>query len=292
MRDFSLSFFPVSQKRLKSIPHLNFRLVGETRSLPLFPSFSSLVYIIVFLSRVLTCLLCVSCALVRFSDLEGEQDSWSRRHVPLVFHHATFPLSLQQLCERILERQNERADGAEKQQRMQEKKKKKRGGQEVKIDASLIKPIVVPAPSSDSSSSSGAPSAASLSGLVSRIDKTRLARNCYGGVASTLNRLRKAAGGEEGRNRSLATSSTTAAPASTAASKPLASSSGSKSTASAAASGSSSAAAAALAFTPLNSHFGNPLAFHPQVTKQLIDQHQKQTGMRPAAKKQKVSDAF
>jgi len=232
------------------------------------------------------------------SDAEDEPDQWSRRHVPLDFHHATFPLSLQAKCTSVLAARQAKVLAAQAELIAAEKaKKRKKRKANANAGPKISASFSVAASSSNAAaapaSSSAAP--ASLSSFVQRMVRTPAARNNYSGLANTLKLMRSQA----------PTAAHAAAAPAAAATAASASSRGAAASSSkggrqvpqaavvppAAAATMPSTAAAAVARLPLNSHIGNPDTFHPQVTKEFVAQLNK-VANHPSLKRQKINPAF
>lgn len=190
---------------------------------------------------------------------------WSRRHVPLVFHHATFPLSLEAASTAVLNQKAMAAaapSSATSTKKSKFDKKRKSETPIVKIDPGFtVTPVE---PTSDAAGDESRKK--SLATFVQRITKTPAARNNYSGLAGTLKHLRsqsdkqKDTTDSKGRPNSSSTSASTSATPSAPSSTSL----------------SSSSSAATLASARVGAHFADPTAFHPQVTKELLVQHKKQ----------------
>ncbi len=242
-------------------------------------------------------LLSLSLSFLR-SDLDCEPDQWSRRHVPLDFQHATFPLSLAAACATALANRQAReeakaaaANGGAGGKKDRKKRKENAEPEPAKIAASFSAAAAAPA-AATAADSAAAP--ASLSSFVQRMARTPAARNNYSGLANTLKHMRKqqsaaaaTAAGEDSKSAAevgskrkggrqvpyAADASSTATPA--ASQQP------------------SLVGAAAVARLPLLSHVGNPADFHPQVTHVTVAQLTKTANASTATlKKQKISHAF
>jgi hypothetical protein len=254
---------------------------------------------------------------LRCSDLDGEPDLWSRRHVPLDFQHAAFPLSLSAACAAVQAardaREQARREAEEQEQEAAADKKKKKQAkrkgtqgdvEEKKIAASFSAAAAAAAADAASAAAKPAESAASssLSSFVQRLSRTPAARSHYSGLANTLKHMRK--------QTAAAAAASGAAPAAiAAASSDKQQLSGSKrkgrqvpqaadvpSTSSSSSSKKTAAAAAAAPRVPalrVGSIVGNPAAFHPQLTPAVVAGLTKQgQASQPTMKKQKISHAF
>jgi hypothetical protein len=235
---------------------------------------------------------CVNVDVSSFSDLEGEQDDWSRRHAPLVFQHATFPLSLQAAVTEVLAtRAAKEAQRREEEEARAGKNKrtKRKGAPEAeapKIASSFSVAATSPAAASSAAVAAAASAApASLSSYVSRLAK---GSRQLSGLAATLKHVRKQA---------AASAAQAAPPVSTRAHGSAAGSGSSRrqvpyaADASSSLSASSSTTHSSLSATaPLLSPgavVGNLDQFHPKVTKEFIQAHEK-VRHEPTAKKQRI----
>jgi len=230
-------------------------------------------------------------------DLDSEPDQWARRHVPLEFQHATFPLSLQATCAAV----QASKDAKEARQREAAEAAKNKGSKRKGAPDSEGKKIAASfsAAAADSAAAAAAASPAqpassssSLSSFVQRLARTPAARSNYSGLANTLKHMRKQQAVAGVGNR-----------ATVAAAEPTSSDSKRKGRTLQAAAGVSSSASTPLASAAgaatrvpalrVGSIVGDPSAFHPQVTPAVVAQLAKQgQASQPSLKKHKVSHAF
>lgn len=227
-------------------------------------------------------------------DLVGdnpEPDEYSRRHVPVVFAHATFPLSLAAEVSAVQEREKAKAE-AERSAKEESatdaskaggKKKRKTPATSAAEAAAAAAPKIAASfsASAPAAAAAAAPSAAStassnLSSFVQRLSRTPAARANYSGLANTLKHMRK--------QQASAAAAAANAPVS-AAVAPVSASTRSHPTTAAAA-----PTAPAVAPLRVGVHLGDPNAFHPKVTPELVSAHAK-TKNQPTLKKQRTGTA-
>jgi len=257
-------------------------------------------------------------------SVDGEVDMWSRRHVPLDFHHASFPLSLRTAVELVWRKQEEERRAKEEEEEATKKKKKKKGKKDktaetvAKIDPTF-NVLAAAAPTSaaatdgsgsdetstTTAASSSPSSSSSLSAFVQRLTRTPVARNNYSGLAGTLKAIRARATKDqnsnspstvEGRHRFAPVSmpSLPAAPTSTSTSTSTSTPSKSSSkqaksnghASNIASSATNGVHASPLSRHPVNAHVGDPHSFHPQLTQDILQQHAKMNANQHAAAEQ------